>query len=324
MRPETKLRLGPGEAWALLAAVGYALMNVFARMASMRVPLLVAVIYYALVTAAVAWWLALRSEAGRQGLRRLLGERELLLPLLGAALVSFVVGNVSFFWSLRVGGVVVAAPLTATTSLWAALLAWLLMAEPLNRSMVGGMALALAGVAMLAWGQQARPQLEPQALWAVPAALLAACTWALAVVAIRYLTSRGVSHQSLMAVYVSAGLGGVLAVLLATGQGERLAQVEVVGAAQLLVAGGCNALALLSLAAAISRTEVAGVMILSSLNVPLAATLGVVLLGEPMNALLALGMAVVLLGVIWVQRSRPSAGALAGAPAAGPEAGVRG
>jgi drug/metabolite transporter, DME family len=301
------VHLGKGEMWALAAAGGYALNQVFLG-AAMRgrvhnmVGATVQAIPVLLFATAMGWVI---NRRGRHPTSPL-SDWRLIGALVCNGLLLFVVATPLLFGSLRKGGVLITSPLVGTQVLFAALLAALLLREPFTRIMAVGMGVSVVGILVLTVGR-GEGDLPPTWWWAVPFALGTALCWGLAGVLLTYSMRRGVDPFQAVAIPTILGVGVLNAYLLVTGQigtyGETSA--EILGS--LLVAGVFSAAALISLTMALNLTTVASATTLNSLQVAIAPVLAWLFLGEDLVLGAALGILTILLGVIIVQRGKVAA-----------------
>jgi len=157
------LHLGKGERWALMAALAYALNHIFVRVAVRDYALnyMMGVSLRATPTFLFALLMGLRAKRRNPHAVSPISDWRSVAMLIGYGLLTFVIANPLLFAALRVGGVSVATPITGTQVLWAGLIAALLLHEPLNRTMVGGMVITIAGIALLAVGQSGNVPVSP-------------------------------------------------------------------------------------------------------------------------------------------------------------------
>ena len=299
-----RIHLGRGEVWALAAALGYALYQVFLGVA-MRgevhnmVAATVQAIPVLLFATAMGWVI---NRRGKQTTSPF-SDWRLIGALVCNGLLLFVVATPLLFESLRKGGVLITSPVLGTQVLFAALLAALLLREPFTRTMALGMVISVVGIFALTVGQSGAG-LPPTWWLAVPFALGTALSWALAGVLLTYTMRRGVDPFQAVAIPTIVGIAVLNGYLLATGQidlyGGTSAEILVI----LLVAGVFSAAALISLTMALNLTTVASATTLNSLQVAIAPVIAWIFLGEDLNLAAAVGILIILAGVIIVQRSK--------------------
>jgi drug/metabolite transporter (DMT)-like permease len=139
---------------------------------------------------------------------------------------------------------------------------------------------------------------------AVPLAGAASLCWALGGVLSAYALRRGVSRYQ--SVFVSS-LTAILCLnsyLLFNGTFTLYLTTSHAAVLGLLVAGVCNAVALISLTSAIELTTVASATTLYSLQIAISPLIAWLFLGESLNAMMAGGIVLITAGVVAVQRAR--------------------
>ena len=307
--PESKgllqrIHLGKGEVWALAAALGYALYQVFLGVAMQgevdnSVAATVQAIPLLLFATAMGWVI---NRRGKQTTSPF-SDWRLIGALVCNGLLLFVVATPLLFESLRKGGVLITSPVLGTQVLFAAILAALLLREPFTRTMALGMVISVVGVFALTAGRSGA-DLSPTWWLAVPFALGTALSWALAGVLLTYTMRRGVDPFQAVAIPTIVGIVVLNGYLLVTGQIGLYGGTSGEILAILLAAGVFSAAALISLTMALNLTTVASATTLNSLQVAIAPVIAWIFLGEDLNLAAAVGILTILAGVIIVQRSR--------------------
>jgi drug/metabolite transporter (DMT)-like permease len=297
-------RLGKGEVWALAAALGYALYQVFLGAAMQgevdnAVGATVQAIPGLLFSVAMGWFINRRAKETTSPW----GDWRLIGALVGNGLLLFVVATPFLFEALRQGGVLIASPVSGTQVLFAAILAAILLREPFTRTMALGMVISVIGISVLAVGRSGT-ELSPTWWLAVPYALGTALCWALAGVLLTYSMRRGVDPFQAVAIPTMIGILALNGYLLAKGQiglyGETLTGLLVT----LLTAGVFSSAALVCLTLALNLTTVASATTLNSLQVAIAPVIAWTFLGEKLNLAASGGISLILVGVILVQRGK--------------------
>lgn len=294
-----------GEAWAFVSAMGYALTNIFSRIASLTIDPLVAPIFRAVPTLLIGWAHVIRFRAGWSRLQpassSFVGWRVVLVMLLGGTMN--IIGTVSFFAALKAGGVVVTAPILATSILWGALIAAIFLKEPLTRNMIGGIIIAVSGIALLGYGGSIDNQVPPEALTAIPLALVTALSWASSGNCTRYALTHGADKYLAVAFAQTWGCTLLTIVILVSGR-TSLWTTDFNTIGTLLLAGLLSALALYAAAQAYSLARVVTVTTINGANPAISTILAVVLLGEEINLLMVVGITLTMIGVIYVQLTK--------------------
>jgi drug/metabolite transporter (DMT)-like permease len=299
-----RVHLGKGEVWALAAALGYALYQVFLGVAMQgEVNNLVAATVQAipvLLFATAMGWII--NRRGKETVSPF-SDWRLIGALVCNGLLLFVVATPLMFESLRKGGVLITSPVSGTQVLFSAILAAILLREPFTRTMALGMVISVAGVFALTVGRSGA-DLSPTWWLAVPFALGTALCWALAGVLLTYTMRRGVDPFQAVAVPTIVGIAVLNGYLLVTGQIDLYGGTSGEILVSLLVAGVFSAAALISLTMALNLTTVASATTLNSLQVAIAPVIAWIFLGEDLNLAAAVGILIILVGVIIVQRSK--------------------
>ncbi|MBM5801146.1 MAG: DMT family transporter, partial [Cyanobacteria bacterium K_DeepCast_35m_m2_023] len=172
------------------SAFAFALMGVCVKVLEGRIPVAEVVLARAVVSLALSWWLLRRRGVHPWGQRR------------GLLVWRGVIGTVAL---LCVYQAIALMPLASATVLqysyptFTALLAWLMLGEPIGKRVVLAVAVGWLGVLLIAQPQlistAAAAPLEP---WAVAVALVGALSTALAYVSVRSLRH---SEHPLVIVY---------------------------------------------------------------------------------------------------------------------------
>jgi drug/metabolite transporter (DMT)-like permease len=228
------------------------------------------------------------------------------VALVGYGLFTFVIGNPLLLWSLQLGGVLIATPVSSTQALWGALLAALFLKQSLNGKMLGGILVSIAGIVVLALGQNPEAGVSQQWLLSVPLALGTAVSWSFSGVIMTYTIQRGVDRFHSLALSVGVGVLALNAVMLMSGQLGAYTEMPLSIYGALLIAGVLNALALVSITTALVYTSVATAMTLNSLQIALGPLLAWIFLGEQLGPVTGLGALLVAAGAVVVQRAAPA------------------
>jgi drug/metabolite transporter (DMT)-like permease len=307
--PKSGARLGRGELWALAGAVFYALSNVFSGAATRGYALnpLLGAGMRALPTLFLCLALGWRARGRKVAVTSPLADWRILGALVASGLAVFVTGGTLLFMALRLGGVVVTTPVTGTQVLWSAVIAALLLHQPLNRKMALGMLISICGVCLMALGRGGSLMLSPRWWLAVPFASATALSWALSGVFVAYVLARGVDRFQAMAVSSLIGVICINGILWIGGNIGVYSTTPGRVLWGLVVAGALGMAGLLSFISALAQTTVASANALNSLQVGLAPLISWILMGESMNVWTGLGIALIMVGVMVVQVTKPAA-----------------
>lgn len=300
--------LGAGELWALGSALSYSLTNVYTSLAArsegmdyflgVAVRATPAFLLAVVLVVAMSRRLPITPSADRRA-----GAR-LTLVLFASGLCTFVLGNPLMFAAMRAGGILVTTPITGTHVLWSALFAAFLLHEPLNRRMLWAMLLSVSGVVTLTLGRTTQAALSPKWWIAVPYAAATAICWALGGVLSAYAMRKGVDRFRALATTAGTALLCLNAYLLLSGQISAYATTPPAPMVNALVAGLFNAAALVCSMSAFALTSVASASTIGSLQIALSPLIAWLFMGEKVNGPMALGIVLITLGVIGVQRAR--------------------
>ena len=312
--PRLRFRFGPGEFWALGAALAYALYQVFLRVAVRGESLntMVGTTMQALpvlIFSVVMGWFVKRRDRGTVSP---FSDWRLIGTLVANGLLLFVIATPLLFAALRKGGVLITSPLTGMQVIWAALLAALLLHERFTRVMALGMFISVIGVAALTWGRSGGAELSSTWWLAVPYALGAGFCWALAGVHMAYNMRRGVDRFQVLAIPIMVGLAVLNGYLLISGDLGLYLSTPLDVHLSLLLAGAFSAVALVCLTMALALTTVASATTLNSLQVALAPVIAWLFLGEELNPVIVIGVLLLLVGVMIVQWVRATSGSSEG------------
>ena len=272
----------------VLSALSFSLMTVCVKRLDGRIPLAEVVLARALVSAALSWWLLRRAGISPWGKRR------------GLLVLRGLVGTAGLFC---VYAAVMQLPLASATVLqylhptFSALLAWLLLREPLNGRLAGAIALGWLGVLLVAHPPALLPHLPGASGEGLPPlgvliAVVGALISAVAYVLVRALARSEdplviVFYFPLMALPISLPLTALDPVMPT--------------AAELLWLGGVGLFTLLgqiSLTRGLAGLPAARATAISYVQVVFAAFWGWALFAETLEGLTMLGAAMVFLATL--------------------------
>jgi len=289
----------------MVAAVAYALNNVLSGIAvhNRGMDYVVAVTLRALPTLVLAFIIGQRHR--KTACTPLLADWRLALAYVGYGLLTFTVAGPLQFAALQEGGVVVASPITGTQVLWGAIIAAIFLKERFGRKMAAGMVVSILGITLLSLGKAGAVQLSPTWWLAIPYATGTALCWSLSAVLITYTMRRGVDRFQALAAGVLVGLTCSNAYLALSGHMGAYASTPIDQVVAVSVGGLFGAVALLSITSAMAFTSVASANAINTLQVGIAPLVSWLLVpGESMSAATAVGIALIMVGVIAVQRAR--------------------
>jgi DME family drug/metabolite transporter len=298
-----KSKIGAGEIWAFSSAMAYSLDNVFTAFA-VRGEAINFYLGASLRSVPVLIFTLLATIFFRKSKKLTISpfsDIKIILALSAHGILAFFLGNTMFFGALQKGGVLITTPLAGTQVLWAALFAVLLLKELLNWKMVAGMVTTIVGIAILALGKSGGVELAPQWYQAIPLALGTAVCWSLSGVLIAYVQRRGVDRFHALLFALVIGMLFLNGYLIFSGQTGVYLTTSTTLVGNVLLAGLFNMLASIAITTALGLTSVASAATLGSLQVGLAPILAWFFLKEEMNLFIAIGILLILTGVIVVQ-----------------------
>jgi|SRR5690625_595296 len=296
---------GIGESLALLGVGAYAAVNALLRSVAADVdPFAGSLIrQLPLLVITTTTLIIVRPAAARPKHEDFVGPGAILL-LMGAGVVSFLIGNVFLFQGFAwVGLAVAVAAMQGGMVVGGALVSWLFLKEPPRRSQIVGAGIVIIGLLLTAV-----PSWETAGGWQgiagfVMSAAAGAC----------YTVSNGASRKvqrgrkAFIVALASTNFGGVLALGIVTmlRAGGDITQLFAGATSSeiliLFTAGLVNAVAIGSVTLAVRYTSVAAVSTISATVIVASTIIAGTVFKEHLPALLLIGSAVVLIGVIYGQ-----------------------
>jgi len=286
-----------------MAALCYAGTNVFLRASAAEADPTIAAIMRLVPVTLLAWglllWTHRSGDLNPRG-SRFVGWKVLLILILSGTASSFV-GNNAYQLALRFGGINVTVPVVQSASLGGGiLLGAIFLAEHFKRRVVWG-ALAVAFgllIITLARGGETLPE------WylAIPLAAIAGLGYATANLFMRSSFRRGATQIPALAVNATGGMTILLVTAVLRFGINFLADTSPETIVTLLAAGVFNAGALYSLSRALTTTTSARVNSINTSSIALSTLLAAILFSEPLTLPLAIGIVLIIGGIIFVQR----------------------
>jgi drug/metabolite transporter (DMT)-like permease len=306
-----------GTALALVSAVLYTATNIFLKLVTACDPFWVSCLkaFPTLIAAAVmVGWTTRQGRSGMPGARG-------WLVLFGTGLLAHIGGNVGFQYGLGVLGLATAVPLTFSVILVAgALIGRVWLGEPVSvRSAVALLVLCVSigvlglhtAVAKAATGSGTAALAEVDSFTkglAVAAIIFAGFSYTmLGAVIRRTITGTTGMGATLLIISIAgvAALGGIGIVRLGI---DGIFAIRPIDHQWMLLAGTCNAVAFLMLTKALHLVPIAYVNVINASQVAMAAVAGVAWFAEPSTAYLAIGLGLMIVGLIGMERPKRRAG----------------
>jgi drug/metabolite transporter (DMT)-like permease len=307
------LRLGPGERWALVAAISYTIVNITLRAAAVSIDPFVGSALRQVPVATLAF--AVLVTRGQRDLvpgdRAFIGWPFLRALLLGGFL-SFLVGNVLYFQGLAQAGLGITVSAAQGGVVFAGLLLGLafLHERPRREQWLGASIIGI-GLVFVAIAQLGTPS-ETWWIGLIFAAGAGACYASTNV--LTRLVQR--TRPALFVVLAGTSIGGLIPLVavilvqaLATG-GAAFATLTWATVGVVLLAGVFNTLALVGLTQAMRYATVATTNTISSSQLVFSFVASVVLFAEVGSPAMIVGVVLVMGGIIVAQLARARRGAL--------------
>jgi drug/metabolite transporter (DMT)-like permease len=295
-----------GQAWAVVSALSYTATNLFLRAASVHIDPWLGSLLRQVPVFVLAWSVVLVARSGEvsPSSGRFLGW-PFTAALIGAGVVSFVIGNFFYFDALSAGGLGISAAVAQAASMLVALIAGLaLLGErPTAMTWIGATVL-IAGLALIGAAKGANAD-----TWFLALAFACAAGASYAVANILTRTVQRVRPTTLPGLALSA-LGGMLPLVLiqlARNGGNPLAGASGSDILIVLVAGCFNALALIGIFQSLRHVPVAIQSSLQSATIVFSFVGAVLLFGESAEPMMILGVLAVSAGIVIAQLRRARA-----------------
>jgi drug/metabolite transporter (DMT)-like permease len=223
----------------------------------------------------------------------------LWLALSGAA--SYFVGNNAYQLALRFGGINLTVPVAQSASLWGGIvLGAAFLGERFSRKVVWGGSAVVAGLLLITSGGVTPLGLE----WylAMPLAAAAGLGYAASNLLMRFAFQRGAAQFPALAVNAISGLTLLLIAAVLRDGFNFLTGTPPQTLWALLGAGVFNAGALLSLSRALTLTTAGRVNAINVGSIVISTLAAVVIFREPLTPSIASGIALIVGGILLVQR----------------------
>ncbi len=297
-----------GEFWMVGAIIGYVSSYMFDKMAVANIDPLIGPLFRRLPSLLLGMILIVAqgmTDQLRPSSRRFVGRPAIVIFAIAGVIST--VGTFTYYFALRLGGVVLTIPTTQSLVLWGMVVGWIYLGEKFSpKGVLGGVAVFI-GLLLLSYGQTKGAPVSGQWYYAIPLALVTALSWGVAGALWRDGQLRG-AHQS-TAILVQFGVGIAFSILILASVG-RLGAISAARTRDLLalLTGGLlsGIVAIYCIFTALRLMSVGRVYILNSLTSLLAALLGYMVFGEFLNGFMLAGIVLISLGVVLVEVFKPA------------------
>lgn len=234
----------------------------------------------------------LPGELRRRSLRI---TRGVLWTATWMSIIGVIIASVSYQYSLKYAGAAIVATIFGASPLMVLFLAAMLLDEAITSAKVAGMSVGLCGIGVLSLSQSS----ATFSLLGLGLAVVCAFSFALFTVIVKKCAG---PYAGLPITALCFVMGALFLIPMAIAEGDTtaLAHVETLWLPVLYLAIGASGLPYLLYFMGIERVEATQAITLVLMKPPLAATLAVVCLGEPMTWNLVGGMGLILVGLYLV------------------------
>ena len=260
-----------------------------------------------IAAAGVAWVLIGKAAiAGRNSLPPV----RFVPTLLIAAFCTHIVGNLGIQYAFALGGLAIVVPIVFSMIIFTgAVLAWLVLREPVTPLLAFAMTLLIAAIAVLSFGAddaaEAAQATSSASTWFVVAlAVVSGTGYGCVGVVIRRTRLGGVSAEGTLVLISSSGVVLLLTITAARMGLSWMTAFPPETYGWIALASCCNAVAFFSLAYAYQILPVVRVNLINSSQSAMCAIAGVMLFGEPATAWLVYGTLMTLAGLFLVAYAR--------------------
>lgn len=289
-----------GWLWVVATLVLFQASDISLRLASVDTQFAVGTVLQALPLTVVALVVAVRQRI-KSGER--LAPRSWLV-VSGYGVLQFFIGNMLFYSAMQMGGLSIASPTVQSQAIWAVVLGGLFLGEKISRVMIGGIALFVTGLILLAVFKAAGMELSGNWGWAIVCGVLGGLAWAGGSALQRTQLRAGVRLSYILAVGSAVGVLLLNLLILAYYGTDVWRETDPAGALKVLAAGCFNGLAIMSISQALKRIEISKVIPVVSLSIVLNTLIGGIGFGEYLNAGSIVGMLILFAGVVIVQEPK--------------------
>jgi len=224
-----------------------------------------------------------------------------LFSALGLGIAYYVLGNPLFIMATQYGGVILSVPTVQTQALWGALLAAVMLAQPLTAGLLAGVGVFLGGLVLLSWGQSTGAAFGPMWAWAIPLGLATGLFWGIGNTLTSKSVKGGIDPFGTLALGTTVGFSSLHLYLLASGQASVWSHTSPHAYLLMGIAGLFNCGAQIAITTAYGLGEVAKVSTVNSTYIGLVAILAWAFLHNPLNLVMVAGLVLIAAGTWMVQ-----------------------
>lgn len=299
---------GKGEVLALVAMLSMSTAVLFQRSASRELPATVAALLNQVPMIALGFFgVLIARKRGSPAFGRL--QRRAVLAVLATALLQYVLNALLYYRALAISGAVIVSSITQSRVIWAALLAWILLRQPLTRRSVTGLVIFLLGLVALAASQTTLTAVSGQWALGLPLSLFIAFSNGLTTNLMWYSVSRRMSANG------SVLLIGLVAVaclsVLALRQGQQFSYNHMAMGAAFL-GGSFQAVSFFLTTLALSHAPVISVYSIFTTTMIWSSLLAWLLLGDPLNTPIMAALVILFMGLFLAQTGQAKSKLLIG------------
>lgn len=308
---EKKSIFKTGQFWMIITALGYAAGNIFDKvaMSTYGTDSYLAALMKAVPQFVVPIILLFMGVDKKQfGVKTTKPPKKAFLYFVFCGFISSFIGQYFFLRAMAVGGVNVAVPVVNIWTMVGAILGIVILKEAFHKNIVIGAGLAFLGILVLSFGQYQGMPVSDQWYMGVVYALITAFCWAFSTLSYNKGQQMGVDRTVGMFTQYFSGSIIVVIFMACTGRLGSFAATSPAIYATLLGSGLFSTVATFSLYTAVRYAPMSKILPINISYPALCAVVAWLFLGESMNIWIALGIVMVILGVILSQVTKAKMG----------------
>lgn len=293
-----------GELLALFSALCYGISSVVQAWAMVRTPLYIGAALKSLpvwIISTIVFMSNRKKNNSKTSKQKITIKMFLSLLILGV--LFYVIGNATIFAALKNGGVMISIPIMGTQAIWVSLLAYFILGENVNKEMIMGMVIAIFGTLFLTTGRGSTGETIGNWKLAVLLSLITALSFALGGILQKYLlTRKSLDTWTLMFYSLTSAQIILHIITIINGEIYYYSQLNFMLFMKLMLSGIFSAFAVISITKAMLYTQTAVVVTINSLQTGIAPILARIFLKEELNLTMAIGITLIVIGAVIVQR----------------------